>query len=126
MTRKTTGTYGFKVSRTFDPELLLSFHDNTPSLTDAAIVEQARYVAANDPDLPSDWVPPTDLAGVAARRPGFRVRIALWPDHVYAVIYFSIFQFEPRPETLICAYHYARQIQQAMKLQHCADEGGAQ
>jgi hypothetical protein len=123
MGRKTDSASVFVASRPTDPELLLAFHYNTAGLPDAAIVDQVRYVAADDPDIPREWVPPMDLGEAAARKPGYRFRIALWADGACALIYFPIFQFEPRPQALICAYHYARQIQQVMKLQQHAFEG---
>jgi hypothetical protein len=121
MKHTTDGATVFITSRPIDPQVFLNFRDNTSGLTDAAIVDQVRFVRPDpkDPDMPRDALHQDQV--LAAQKT--QALVAVWPDQVWAVLFFPISQRKPRRKQLIRAYSNAQRMQQAMRLHALEVEG---
>lgn len=97
------------------PCAFTNFSDDTPGFTDDEILSTVRYI---EPDAPDSFLRETGMlenANNVIRSTGMKCRIAIWPDKVRAVLFFSPSQSEPKKHQLIRAYRNSRHAMRAVE-----------
>lgn len=92
-----------------------NFTDNTPGLPEDAILNSVRYI---EPDAPDSFLRESGMlenTNNVIRSTGMKCRIAIWPDKVQVVLYFSPSQSKPKKHQLLRAYRNARHAMRAIE-----------
>lgn len=109
------GTYVIANGNSIPPCTFSNFSDNTPGLPEEAILSTVHYI---EPDAPDSFLRETGMlenANNVIRTTGMKCRVAIWPDKVQAVLFFSPTQRKPRKHQLIRAYRNARHARRAIE-----------
>lgn len=104
------GTYVMAKGNSIPPCTFTDFSDNTPGLTDDEILNSVRYIERDAPDSFLRETGMLENANNIIRTTGMKCRVAIWPDKVRAVLFFSPSQSKPRKHQLVRAYRNARHI----------------
>ena len=107
------GSYVMVKGNSIPPCTFINFSDDTPGFTDVEILNTVRYI---EPDAPDSFLREMGMlenANNVIRSTGMKCRIAIWPDKVRAVLFFSPSQSKPQKHQLLRAYRNARHAMRA-------------
>lgn len=109
------GSYVLVNGWSISPSTFTSFQDKTEGFTDKAILKNVRYLPVDSPESPL-CVSQLDQANHVSRTSGMQCCVALWPDKVWAVLFFDTSFKRPCELQLLRAYRNARHAMRAVEL----------
>lgn len=108
------GSYVMVKDNSIPPCTFTNFSDNTLGLTDDEILNTVRYLETDAQDSSLRGAGMLESANNIIRATGMKCRVAIWPDKVRAVLFFSPSQSKPQKHQLIRAYRNARHAKRAI------------